>query len=121
MFVVDLIQWWYFRGWGVYLASLKTKLGDTLDFFSIGQLFRTLFMPYRQISAGSTELGGPSAFFDRLISRLVGTFTRLFIIIFGGFLIILEAILGVCLAIIWPLIPLLPILGIALTVMGIRL
>ena len=122
MFAVDLIEWWYLRGWRVVSTGLKHKLSDSLDFFSIGQLFRTLFAPYRQISANISDEGNRlNAFFDRLISRLVGTVTRLFIIIFGGLAIILEAILGVLFIVIWPVIPFLPVVCIVLTITGVHL
>ncbi|MBQ3469397.1 hypothetical protein IJH16_00255 [Candidatus Saccharibacteria bacterium] len=122
MFAVDLIEWWYLRGWRVVSTGLKHKLSDSLDFFSIGQLFRTLFAPYRQISANTSDEGNRlNAFFDRLISRLVGTVTRLFIIIFGGLAIILEAILGVLFIVIWPVIPFLPVVCIVLTITGVHL
>lgn len=122
MFAVDLIEWWYLRGWRVVSTGLKHKLSDSLDFFSIGQLFRTLFAPYRQISVNTSDEGNRlNAFFDRLISRLVGTVTRLFIIIFGGLAIILEAILGVLFIVIWPVIPFLPVVCIVLTITGVHL
>ena len=115
MFMVDLLQWWYFRGWGVFASDLKHRLSDSLDFFSIGQLLKTLFKPYRQISANNP------GFLDRFVSRLVGFFTRLFVIIFGGISIILESIIGIVLVVIWPLLPFAIIIGIALTIMGVTI
>ncbi|MBQ3325683.1 hypothetical protein IJG79_00835 [Candidatus Saccharibacteria bacterium] len=122
MFMVDLIQWWYFRGWGTFASGFKHKLQDLLDFFSIGQLFQTLFMPYRQISATtSAEMTGShiSAFLDRLVSRIVGFFTRIFIIIFGGISILIEALVGTAFVVVWPLLPFLIVIGIVLAVMGV--
>ena len=121
MFAVDLIEWWYLRGWGIFITGFKHKLTDSMDFFSIGQLFRTLFMPYRQISAATSEDSNLNKFLDRLISRAIGTVTRLFIIIFGGIAIILEAIFGFIMIVVWPLVPFLPIVGIAMTVLGVHL
>ncbi|MBR2589240.1 hypothetical protein IKE84_02790 [Candidatus Saccharibacteria bacterium] len=124
MFMVDLVQWWYLRGFSIFVKSLKSKLSDTADFFSVGQLFRTFFMPYRQISASAdAESSGSrlSAFFDRLISRIVGAFTRFFIIIFGIIVMLLEIIFGAVLIVLWPLAPIGVIAGIVLTVMGVTL
>lgn len=122
--MVDLVQWWYLRGWGVFANGLKTKLSDTADFFSVGQLLKTLFKPYRQIGAGAEAGPGESrisVFFDKLISRLVGMVTRLMLIIFGGIAMLMEVILGGVMLVIWPVVPALPIVGIAMTVMGVTL
>lgn len=113
MFLVDLISWWYFRGWGIYFDDLRKKLGDTADMFSIGEMVRTLFKPYKQISAGADSA------IDRLISRFVGFFARLVIILAGLILLAVEVILGLLLAIIWPVVPLMPIVGIILMVVGV--
>lgn len=123
MFMVDLLQWWYFRGWGVFFSGLRTKLGDTADLFSIGDMFRTLFKPFRQISAGASGSEALDAkmaqFFDRLISRIVGMFARLTIILAGTVVLILELIFGTILMILWPVVPLLPVCGIVLMIMGV--
>ncbi len=124
MLAVDLIQWWYFRGWSIFIGDLKQKIRDTADFFSIGQLLRTLFMPYRQISArANSETSGSrlNAFFDRLISRIIGMFTRLFIIIFGSVVMLIEIVFGLLLIVIWPLAPALIVAGIVMSVMGVKL
>lgn len=124
MLLADLVQWWYFKGWGIFVQNLRQKLKDTADFFSIGQLLRTLLMPYRQISANSTSDTSGSrlnAFFDRLISRLVGFFTRTFIIIFGSLAMLLEIIFGALLIVLWPCAPLLIIAGVVTSVMGVTL
>lgn len=94
------------------MTDVFERLRSTADFFSIGSLARTLFAPFRQISAHA-------GFLDRLISRCVGAVTRFFIIVFGVVAIIVEAILGLILIIIWPLIPLLPFGCVVLTVMGV--
>ncbi len=121
--MADLLQWWYFRGWGVFVGGFKRKMRDGLDFFSISQLLRTLFKPFRQIAANTTseDMAGSrlAAFFDRLVSRIVGFFARLFIIIFGGFALLCEMILGIAAIIIWPFLPILVIVGVVMTIMGV--
>ena len=94
------------------MTGVFNKLRNAADFFSIGSLTRTLFAPFRQISAHA-------GFLDRLISRCVGAVTRFFIIIFGIIAISVEAILGLLLVIVWPAIPLLPIGCVVLTMMGV--
>ena len=124
MFLTDMISWWYFKGWGVYFTGFKRKLEDTVDFFSISDMLRTLFMPYRQISAGASGEALDSkisAFFDRLISRIVGFFARLIVIFAGVIVLVLEGVVGIIVGIAWPVMPLLPVLGIILTVVGVVL
>ncbi len=124
MFAVDLVTWWYAKGWGIFIDDFRHKLGDAADFFSIGQLFRTLFMPYRQISANAnSETSGTrmNAFSDRLISRIVGFFVRLFVIIFGAATMLLELIIGTVFIILWPAVPILVIVGFVLSFLGVTL
>ena len=94
------------------------------DFFSIGLLLRTLFQPFRQISADETgEKGGIQgalvAFFDRLLSRIIGFVVRVCIIIAGIIVMTLQFVFGALLALLWPCIPLLPIAGIIVSSMGV--
>lgn len=108
------------------MSKLKLYLSGITDFFSMGSLVRTLFKPYRQISA---ESAGESAsldmkfhmFLDRLVSRLVGFFTRLILLFAGIFIIIVGGIVSLALIILWPFIPLMPIAGVVLAVMGVTL
>jgi hypothetical protein len=102
-------------------VRLREKLMGTLDYFSIDLLLRTFFSPFRQISAG--QVRGPigvqmRAFFDRLISRVIGAMIRLTMIIFGIVAITLYAVIGGVLVAVWGLIPFLPVLGIVLFLSG---
>ena len=121
--MVDLVQWWYAKGWGVFSGDLKRKIKDTADTFSIGELLRTLFKPYRQIDASSnTNTSEPflSVIFGKLVSRLVGFATRTVLIISGIVVILGESLIGGFVMIIWPLIPLLPIAGIVMAIIGVK-
>ena len=123
MLITDLLSWWYFRGWGVFLSGFRKRLGDTADLFSIPDMLRTLFKPYRQISAGVRSDGALdtqiAAFFDRLVSRVVGFFARTSIIIAGLIVLTAETVLSVILAVIWPVVPVLPVVGIIFAVAGV--
>ena len=114
-----LLQWWYAGGWGMFASSLKDRLRNTADLFSIGILFKTLFAPFRQISAVSSGTSKWQAFLDRLFSRMVGGVVRLLIIQAGIITLVFQAVVGVLLVIIWPLVPFLPIACIVLAVMGV--
>ena len=124
MLAVSFLQWWYFRGWMIYFSGFRAKMRNMADFFSIGLLLRTLFQPFRQISANETgEKGGLEgalvAFFDRALSRLIGFIVRIFIIVAGIVAMTLQLVVGLALALLWPCIPLLPIAGIVVSSMGV--
>ena len=92
----------------------------------MSSLIRTLFKPYRQISA-ETASGSASLdlkfhmFIDRLISRLVGFSTRLILLLTGSILIIFGGSLSLVMLIIWPVIPFLPLVGLYLSLTGVIL
>ena len=121
MFLVGILSWWYGNGWFARMQIIKRQLATSSDFFSIGLLATTIFAPYRQISAG--KVSGPiavqmHAFFDRLISRFVGAFVRTFMIIVGLVAMFLQIVLGFILIVIWPIVPLLFVVGLILMVIG---
>ena len=119
-----LISWWYTDGFGLFGLKLWTKLGDTIDFFSISSLMHTLFAPYRQIAAnekGESIDARFAAFLDRLVSRVVGGVTRILIVLFGIIVIILQAIISLVSLVVWPILPLLPIFLIYLALTGVSL
>jgi hypothetical protein len=124
MLAVSFLQWWYSRGWVIYLQGFRAKMRNMADFFSIGLLLRTLFQPFRQISANETgERGGLEgalvAFFDRLLSRFIGFIVRVCIIIAGIITMAVQLVLGLSLALLWPCVPLLPFAGIIISTMGV--
>lgn len=121
MFLVGILSWWYGNGWSARIQIMKRQLLSSADFFSIGLLFSTIFAPYRQISAG--EVDGSlkvhlQAFLDRTISRFVGAFVRIFLIIIGLFAMIFQVILGIVVIIIWPILPIFIVIGLILMVIG---
>ncbi len=121
MFLAGIMSWWYGDGLRLRLAMIGGRIARTNDFFSIGLLASTLFSPYRQISAG--KVSGPlplqlRAFVDRLISRLIGAVVRAFMIVFGVVAIGLQVIGGTIVVFFWMLIPLFPVIGLLMTVIG---
>ena len=90
----------------------------------MNSLVRTLFKPYRQISA---ESAGDHAsldlrfhmFLDRLISRIIGFLSRLVLLFTGAIIIIVGSVISLILIILWPIIPLTPIAGIILAIIGV--
>ena len=126
MAITEMFLWWYSSGWKVFVGKLKTALSSITDFFSMGSLVRTLFKPYRQISAEVARDGASldikfHMFLDRLISRIVGFFSRLTLLFAGIIIIIFGGIFSLILIILWPIIPLLPVVGIILTAIGVTI
>ena len=121
MFLAGIMSWWYGNGLRLRLAMIGSRIARTNDYFSIGLLASTLFSPYRQISAG--KVSGPlslqlRAFVDRLISRFIGAIVRAFMILLGLVVISLQAIVGMVIMFFWIIIPLFPVIGLLLAVIG---
>lgn len=121
MFLVGLISWWYGSGWRGQLGRVKDRLIATASFFSIGQLARTLFAPFRQISAG--KVNGPFAvvmrgLVDNLISRVIGGIVRLFTIIFGVIALVAQSVFEIVVLALWLVLPLLPVAGLIAMAIG---
>lgn len=126
MAITEMFLWWYSSGWKVFVGKLKTALSNTTDFFSMSSLVRTLFKPYRQISAEVARDGASldikfHMFLDRLVSRIVGFFSRLTLLFVGIIIIIFGGIISILLIILWPIIPLLPVAGVILTAIGVTI
>jgi len=122
MFLVGILSWWYGRGWVGQWHRVTNRWRTTVQFFSIGQLFATLFSPFRQISASNTSDSNPivalRAVFDQLISRVVGAFVRMFTIFAGMIVITLQVIYESLVLVLWWLLPLLPVVGFILLALG---
>jgi hypothetical protein len=121
MLIVGILSWWYGEGWKQRVVMQREKLASTMDYFSIDLLLRTFFSPFRQISAG--KVNGPlgvqmRAFFDRLISRMIGAMVRLFMIVIGTLAIIMYIVIGATWLIIWAFVPFFPIIGLILFISG---
>lgn len=121
MFLANILHWWYGNGWLGCIQKIKNRLGSMVDFFSINLLISTLFAPYRQISAGAVA-GSLNvqvrAFFDNLLSRIIGAIVRSCLIIFGLIVITLQTMLGVIVVISWLVIPFLPVIGLIMMIIG---
>jgi hypothetical protein len=122
MFMVGLFSWWYGNGWKQRATNLWLRTMKVADFFSVNILISTLFSPFRQIagSGGGKQglAGAMSAFFDTLVSRFVGFFARTFMILIGLIVIVFQGILSLVIIICWPLVPLMPVAGAVLAIVG---
>ena len=121
MVIVGLLSWWYTIGWKQAAERILVRLAGLLDYFSIGLLLKTLFSPFRQISAG--KVNGPlpvqlRAFADRLISRVIGAVIRTMVMLVGIGALLIGVILSVLYLVGWAFVPLLPIIGLTLMLGG---
>lgn len=121
MFIVGMLSWWYGAGWKRCASSVGDALLGIYDYYSIDLLLKTLFSPFRQISAG--KITGPlgmqiRAILDKLISRIIGGIMRTLIIIIGSIALLISAIIGLLRIALWPLIPLIPVAAVIMAMSG---
>lgn len=126
MVIAEIVSWWYTKGWHIFIEKVRDFFMSIVNFFSMDSLIRTLFKPFRQISAGSAGSNASldlrfHMFIDRLVSRAVGFTVRFVLIIVGCILIIIGGIFSLIFIVLWPIIPLAPIAGIILTVMEVTI
>lgn len=119
--VTELLRWWYTEGWRQRIQRVISQFAGTIDYFSMDLLVKTLFSPFRQISAGKVE-GSLEvklrAVADKLFSRVIGAVVRLILLVVGAVAILLQAVIGMVIIVMWGVIPLLPIVGLVLSFKG---
>jgi hypothetical protein len=121
MFIVGILSWWYGAGLITRISAVQGRIASIMDYFSIDLLLRTIFSPFKQISAGSVSgsVGQKwRAFVDRFFSRCIGAVVRLLLIIVGTAGIIGTIIVGALLIVVWLFVPVLPLVGVILTLIG---
>lgn len=121
MAILSIFSWWYGRGFEGRLARLRNMFESIYDYFSIDLLLKTLFSPFRQISAGRVR--GPigvqfRAFADRLFSRVIGAVVRIFMIVFGVIACLIAGVIAIIGIAAWLVAPFLPLIGIILSLTG---
>lgn len=121
MFIVGILRWWYGTGWRLRARMLRERLASLTDYFSVDLLVKTLFSPFRQISAqnvnGSINVQ-LRAFFDKLLSRIIGAIVRTGMILVGAAAILIYSLLGVIGLVVWALVPIFPVVGAVLWLTG---
>lgn len=114
MLLTDFIGWWYTAGWKLRFVSIFKNLETWFDYFSLGILLKTMFSPWRQnVSNVRPDQGLSfkiSAIGDNLVSRFVGFFVRLGVIIAAIITILIVFLVSVVFAIVWPVLPVAPVL-----------
>ncbi len=124
MFVVALLKWWYVDGWKQRANMAMERLASTMDYFSIDLLLRTMFSLFRQDGAGRVDGSLATkmrAFFDRLISRILGAVIRSVILVIGVIVIFVQVVLSTVVLLSWGVVPFLPFVGVIVTLSGVTI
>ena len=93
-----------------------------LEFFSVLDLLKTMFAPFRQdsIDTKNAPIGLKlQALGGNLISRFFGFIIRLVLIISGLLLLLINSLIGLALCTIWPLLPFAPLVTALLLAIGV--
>jgi hypothetical protein len=108
MLVMSFFSWWYGRGWKTVIDSLKPRLQGMADAFSVRQLVRTWFAPWRRIMSepGRSLDDKMRAAVDNAFSRVVGFVVRSCVLIAACITLTVVAVLILLEIIVWPLLPL---------------
>ena len=110
-----MLGWWYSRGWfwvGKHALVIRNK--RILQFFSVADLLKTLFAPFRQdyIDTERAPIGVKlQALGTNLISRMIGFLIRVVLIACGLLLVGVNTALGLAIVLIWPLLPFAPLVA----------
>lgn len=116
MLVIAFLQWWYGPGWRDASGRLSARLRLTYLNFSVPILLRTLFAPWRRITAapGSSLEQRMRAIVDNALSRIIGMTVRLITLATACLLLAVYAVAGGIFLLLWPCLPALgPILIVA--------
>jgi hypothetical protein len=107
MLVASFFSWWYGRGWKQVLDSFGPRARAVMDNFSVNQLLKTLFAPWRRIITypGSNIEERFRAWGDNLFSRLVGFVVRFLVLLAALLVMIIVMLLTVVELVVWPLLP----------------
>ena len=118
MFIFLCLRWWYSAGWGwVWKRSIKERLAWCSSFFSVQALIRTWFSPFKQTYSKNRNKsfdGAIQTAIDNFVSRIIGTLARSVILFAGLVCSIFVLFTGVTMVVLWPFIPVLPLISLVL-------
>lgn len=118
-----MLKWWYGPGFlWVWRGLLVSKLRYVSEVFSVPDMLTTLFAPFRQTYVGKAHgVSALQAFADRTFSRGIGFVVRLLLLLVALLAAVLVVVFGVCLCVVWPFLPFIPVVAIVLAGMGVGL
>ena len=123
LFKIDYFAWHYSQGITDITTLWRNVLWAISNFFSVGNLLKSLFSPWKQLGEERTKSGLDmaeiaTATLVGFIMRLVGFLIRILFILLWVVIWTTVFILGPVLFVFWLI---LPVLGVGLFVMGIAL
>jgi len=107
MLIVSFLSWWYGRGWQQIPKSFGPRSQAILESFSVSQLIKTWFEPWKRIITYPGDSIGEKikAWGDNAFSRVIGFIVRSAVLL-TALITWLAAMLFTALEIIiWPLMP----------------
>lgn len=106
--LLALFSWWYGQGWRQVAGSFQPRLQAVADSFSVKQLTRTLFAPWRRIITppGRSLEDKMRAWADNMFSRVIGFIVRLLVLLTAALAALAIALLTTAETVLWPLVPL---------------
>ncbi len=107
MIALEMLTWWYRRGWAQVAKNAEQRFFKVSHLFSVPILIRTLFAPWRRIITypGASLDAKFRAMGDNMVSRVVGFSVRAMVLFTAGLMLLLTAVVGGLQLLIWPLIP----------------
>lgn len=118
MLLASFFSWWYGNGWKQLFSGLGPRLVVVEETFSVKQLLRTLFAPWKKIISYPSDNINEKfrAFVDNMFSRAVGFVVRFFVLLAALICIIATILLSLVEIILWPL---MPVMVVALILYGV--
>lgn len=118
MLIVSFFSWWYVDGWKVISHKFKQLITNIDELFSVKLLLKTLFKPWKRIVTppGNNLSAHFQSLIDNTVSRFIGFSVRIIVLCSALVSLILIAILGTLLILVWPL---LPIAVVAFIILGV--
>ncbi|HJN62176.1 MAG TPA: hypothetical protein QGH92_01070 [Candidatus Parcubacteria bacterium] len=117
----QFVEWYFVDQTRLIFGALKNLLKFNLNYFSIPELLKTLFSPWRRYNISYGRGFDIKRFFEVLVfnvlSRVLGAIMRVFLIIIGTAIEVIIFFLGILAIFFWLLLPILLILGL---VFGLR-
>lgn len=107
MLVASFFIWWYGRGWQQVARDIRPRLSAVAYAFSVTQLLKTLFAPWRRIITypGSSLGERLKAWSDNMFSRAVGSVVRTIVLIAALVVLAIVGALSLLELVLWPLLP----------------
>lgn len=107
MLVVAFFSWWYGRGWRGVATNIGPRLEGVVATFSVAQLIRTLFQPWRRIITYPGDGLGAKfrAWGDNMFSRAVGFVVRLLVLLAALVVMTATLVFSIVELVAWPFLP----------------